>query len=63
MAHRYPGRDVRIDDELGARRVEWFRGQKMKGNPWNPVGDAESEDITCKLTNSPTFFEIYTEMG
>ena len=46
--YRYPGRDARIDDDLGAKRIEWFRGNKMKGNPWNPVGDVSSDAITCK---------------
>lgn len=49
--NKYPGRDARIDDELGARRIEWFRGEKMKGNPWNPAGDVESAAITCKKEN------------
>jgi hypothetical protein len=44
---RYPARDARIDDELGAKRIEWHRGQKMKGNPWNPVTNVETPAITC----------------
>jgi hypothetical protein len=44
---RYPGRDARIDDDLGAKRVEWHRGEKVKGNPWSPVTDVLDPAITC----------------
>lgn len=53
---RYPGRDARIDDQLGAKRIEWHREVVVKNhnvaNAWNPVTDVESDAITCRQSFS-----------
>ena len=67
--YRYPARDARIDDDLGAKRIEWIRGQKVKsamlseGNAWNPITNVDSAAITCKRTHHVLFEVLKTKGG
>jgi hypothetical protein len=50
--YSYPARDGRMDDELNATRIEWYRGEVQKGNPWASVNDVKASAITCAKLDS-----------
>jgi hypothetical protein len=47
----YPARDGRLDDQLNAKRIEWYRDETMPGNPWASVNDVQSDAIACKRSS------------
>jgi len=46
----YPARDGRMDDQLNAKRIEWYRDETQPGNPWASVNDVQSDAIACERT-------------
>src|ERR1700744_3879420 len=48
----YPARDGRMDDQLNAKRIEWYRDETQPGNPWASVNDVQSDAIACEDSSS-----------
>jgi hypothetical protein len=46
---RYPARDVRSDNVLGAKRIEW-KFDNAYNFPWHAITDVESQGFACKKT-------------
>jgi hypothetical protein len=37
-----------MDDQLNAKRIEWYRAETQPGNPWASVNDVQSDAIACE---------------